>query len=135
MTLGSVGAGERSGSRTNDTRSTGTICSTYLSGAVVGQVELLFGRSMISLEEVADGVSVTFSDGERREFALVFGCDGNRSNTRKLLFGDGEQFTYFMGGYFFLKVVPQTGLLSCQQLGGVQRARSNGDAQRLRRPH
>jgi 2-polyprenyl-6-methoxyphenol hydroxylase-like FAD-dependent oxidoreductase len=43
--------------------------------------------------------------------SLIFGCDGNRSNTRRLLFGEGEQFTHFMGGYFFLKVVPQTGLL------------------------
>jgi len=31
---------------------------------------------------------------------------------RKLLFGEGERFTHFMGGYFFLKVVPRTGLLS-----------------------
>ncbi len=26
------------------------------------------------------------------------------------MFGDGEQFTHFMGGYFYLKVVPDTGL-------------------------
>ena len=83
-----------------------------LFGALVDDVELLFGRSIDRLEEGADAVSVTFNDDERRDFTLVFGCDGNRSNTRRLLFGGGEQFTYFMGGYFFLKVVPQTGLLS-----------------------
>jgi 2-polyprenyl-6-methoxyphenol hydroxylase-like FAD-dependent oxidoreductase len=83
-----------------------------LFGAVADNVELLFGRSIDRLEEGPGAVSVTFADGERRDFALVFGCDGNRSNTRKLLFGDGEQFTHFMGGYFFLKVVPQTGLLA-----------------------
>ncbi|WP_267394148.1 FAD-dependent monooxygenase [Sphingomonas sp. GC_Shp_5] len=83
-----------------------------LFGAVADETELLFGRSIDRLEEGTDAVSITFTDGERRDFALVFGCDGNRSNTRKLLFGDGEQFTHFMGGYFFLKVVPQTGLLA-----------------------
>lgn len=79
--------------------------------AVANDVELLFGRSMTSLEERADGVSVTLDNGQRRVFALVVGCDGNRSNTRRLVFGGGDQFTHFMGGYFFLKVVPETGLL------------------------
>lgn len=79
--------------------------------AVTDDVELLFGRSMTGLEERADGVSVTLDNGERREVALVVGCDGNRSNTRRLVFGGGDQFTHFMGGYFFLKVVPETGLL------------------------
>ena len=80
--------------------------------AVADDVNVQFGRSIDRLEEGQDSVSVTFNDGERRDFALVFGCDGNRSNTRKLLFGQGHQFTYFMGGYFFLKVVAETGLLS-----------------------
>ena len=53
----------------------------------------------------------TFGDGSRHVYALVFGCDGNRSNTRRLVFGDAEDFSYFMGGYFFIKVVPTTGLL------------------------
>jgi len=83
-----------------------------LFGAVADDVELLFGRSIDRLEEGQDAVSVTLDDGDRRDYALVFGCDGNRSNTRKLIFGEGEQFTHFMGGYFFLKVVAQTGLLS-----------------------
>lgn len=82
-----------------------------LSAALPGDVELSFGRSIAALEEGPDGVSVTFDDGERRDFALVFGCDGNRSTTRRLVFGDGEQFVHFMGGYFFLKVVPRTDLL------------------------
>ncbi len=82
-----------------------------LSGAVRDTVELLFSRSIAQLEEGPARVAVTFSTGERRDYALVFGCDGNRSNTRKLLFGDEKTFSFFMGGYFFLKVVPQTGLL------------------------
>lgn len=74
-------------------------------------IEVQFGRSIRHLEEGPDSVAVTFDDGARRDFALVFGCDGNRSNTRKLLFGDGELFTHYMGGYFFLRVIPETGLL------------------------
>jgi 2-polyprenyl-6-methoxyphenol hydroxylase-like FAD-dependent oxidoreductase len=110
VTLGTVGAGsdqavpERYEIHRDD-------LLDVLFGAIADEVELLFGRSIERLEEGQEAVSVTLNDGERRNFALVFGCDGNRSNTRKLLFGEGEQFTHFMGGYFFLKVVAQTGLL------------------------
>ncbi|MET4664079.1 FAD-dependent monooxygenase [Sphingomonas sp. PvP056] len=82
-----------------------------LSAAVKDKVEILFGQSIVELDEGTDGVSVSFSNGHRGDYALVIGCDGNRSNTRKLVFGEGEQFTYFMGGYFFLKVVPHIRLL------------------------
>jgi 2-polyprenyl-6-methoxyphenol hydroxylase-like FAD-dependent oxidoreductase len=111
MTLGSVGAdGDRGAQERYEIHRDDLL--DILFGAVAEDVELLFGRSIDRLEEGRDAVSVTFSDGEQRDYALVFGCDGNRSNTRKLIFGEGEQFTYFMGGYFFLKVVAQTGLLS-----------------------
>ncbi|WP_428970386.1 FAD-dependent monooxygenase [Sphingomonas sp. Xoc002] len=79
--------------------------------AVADDVELLFGRSITGLVKRADGVAVALDNGEQRDVAVVVGCDGNRSNTRRLVFGSGDQFTYFMGGYFFLKVVPETGLL------------------------
>jgi 2-polyprenyl-6-methoxyphenol hydroxylase-like FAD-dependent oxidoreductase len=76
-----------------------------------GSVELLFGRSIRQLEDEADGVTVTLNDGTRRTYALLFGCDGNRSNTRRLVFGDEKNFAYFMGGYVYLKVVPVTDIL------------------------
>jgi 2-polyprenyl-6-methoxyphenol hydroxylase-like FAD-dependent oxidoreductase len=82
-----------------------------LFAGIDGSVELLFGRSIKQLEDEEEGVTVTLDDGTRRTFALVFGCDGNRSNTRKLVFGDERNFTYFMGGYVYLKVVPVTGML------------------------
>jgi len=110
VTLGSVGAGgERASNERYEIHRDDLL--DILFAAVADKVELLFDRSIDRLEEEADRVAVKFSDGARREFALIFGCDGNRSNTRRLLFGEGEQFTYFMGGYFFLKVVSQTGLL------------------------
>jgi 2-polyprenyl-6-methoxyphenol hydroxylase-like FAD-dependent oxidoreductase len=82
-----------------------------LVSGIDGSVEILFGRSIKQLEDEKDKVTVTLDDGTRRTFALVFGCDGNRSNTRKLVFGDEKSFTYFMGGYVYLKVVPVTDVL------------------------
>ncbi len=80
-----------------------------LFAAVDGSVEIAFGRSVVALDQESDAVTVTFDDGTRRSFALVFGCDGNRSRTRRLAFGDGG--VHSMGCYFFIKVVPETGLL------------------------
>jgi len=82
-----------------------------LFSGIDGSVEVLFSRSIKQIVDEPDGVTVALDDGTRRTFALVFGCDGNRSNTRKLVFGDEENFTYFMGGYVYLKVVPATGIL------------------------
>ncbi len=82
-----------------------------LFAAVEGSVEVAFGRSIRRLEDGPDGVSVTLDDGSRRDYALVFGCDGSRSHTRRLVFGDDGGFSRFMGCYFFIKVVPETGLL------------------------
>ena len=82
-----------------------------LFASVEGSVEVVFGRSIKQLKDGPEDVTVTFDDGSRHVYALVFGCDGNRSNTRRLAFGDAKDFSYFMGGYFFIKVVPITGLL------------------------
>jgi 2-polyprenyl-6-methoxyphenol hydroxylase-like FAD-dependent oxidoreductase len=82
-----------------------------LFASVERSAEVVFGRSIKHLEDGPDDVVVTFSDGSRRGYELVFGCDGNRSNTRRLAFGGTEDFSYFMGGYFFIKVVPTTALL------------------------
>jgi 2-polyprenyl-6-methoxyphenol hydroxylase-like FAD-dependent oxidoreductase len=83
-----------------------------LFASVEGAAEMVFGRSIEQLEDGPHGVAVTFSDGSRRDYAYVFGCDGNRSNTRRLAFGGADDFSYFMGAYFLIKVVPTTALLS-----------------------
>lgn len=77
-----------------------------LADAVKGSVEIKFGLSITSLIEGNDAVSAMFSDGTSHKYTLVFGCDGNRSTTRNLVFGDGEQFAYFMGGYIYSKNLP-----------------------------
>lgn len=84
---------------------------SLLADALDGSIELLFGRSITRLHEGADAVAATLSDGTSRDFALVFGCDGNRSNTRRLVFGDGERFSFFMGGYHCVTVVRDIGLV------------------------
>jgi 2-polyprenyl-6-methoxyphenol hydroxylase-like FAD-dependent oxidoreductase len=83
-----------------------------LFASVEESAEVVFGQTISQLEERQDGVAVTFGDGSRRDYVLVFGCDGNRSKTRRLAFGGAEDFSHFMGGYFFIKVVPTTGLLA-----------------------
>jgi 2-polyprenyl-6-methoxyphenol hydroxylase-like FAD-dependent oxidoreductase len=74
-------------------------------------VEMPFGRSIDCLVQKLDGVSVMLSDGTQRNCSLLVGCDGNRSNTRRLVFDADDQFTYFMGAYFSLKVVRHASLL------------------------
>jgi 2-polyprenyl-6-methoxyphenol hydroxylase-like FAD-dependent oxidoreductase len=82
-----------------------------LFASVKDSTEIVFGQSINQLENGPDDVAVTFSDGSQRRYALVFGCDGSRSNTRRIVFGGTREFSYFMGGYFFIKVVPTKALL------------------------
>jgi 2-polyprenyl-6-methoxyphenol hydroxylase-like FAD-dependent oxidoreductase len=85
--------------------------SGILLASVADKVEVIFRRSIKEITDGARSVAVTFDDGSYADYAMVFGCDGNRSNTRRLAFGDAHEFSHFMGGYFFIKVVPITGLL------------------------
>jgi 2-polyprenyl-6-methoxyphenol hydroxylase-like FAD-dependent oxidoreductase len=78
--------------------------------SVEGTAEIIFDLAVKRIEQRPNRLTVAFSDGSEREYALVFGCDGVRSNTRRLVFGD-ESFARFMGGYFFIKVVAATDLL------------------------
>ncbi len=112
VTLGEIGNGpaseDRPGERYEIHRDD---LLDILFAAVDGSVDILFGRSIAGLDDGPDNVAVTFDDGTRHDFDLVFGCDGNRSNTRRLVFDDAERASYFMGGYFYLRVIPETGLV------------------------
>ncbi|WP_214409707.1 FAD-dependent monooxygenase [Sphaerisporangium fuscum] len=61
--------------------------------------EYIFGDSISSLTEDADGVYVTFERGAPRRFDLVIGADGLHSVTRRLTFGPEEQFVKHLGVY------------------------------------
>lgn len=110
VTLGKIGNGpaseDRPGERYEIHRDD---LLDILFAAVDGSVDILFGQSIAGLDEGPRSVAVTFDDGARHDFDLVLGCDGNRSNTRRLVFDDAERASYFMGGYFYLRVVPETG--------------------------
>ncbi|WP_369356825.1 FAD-dependent monooxygenase [Streptomyces sp. cg2] len=77
----------------HDDSATATTAATPLS------TEYLFGDSIASLTETADGVHVTFERGAPRTFDLVIGADGLHSTVRRLAFGPEEDFVSHLGYY------------------------------------
>jgi 2-polyprenyl-6-methoxyphenol hydroxylase-like FAD-dependent oxidoreductase len=73
--------------------------------SVKDDVEFTFSNSIAALDETANDIDVSFEDGSKRAFALVFGCDGNHSFVRKLQFGDEAEYTHFLGQYFSMTIV------------------------------
>ncbi|MFD6068357.1 MULTISPECIES: FAD-dependent monooxygenase [Amycolatopsis] len=64
--------------------------------------EYVFGDSIASLTETADGVDVTFERGAPRRFDLVFGADGIHSTVRRLAFGPEAGYVEHLGHYYAL---------------------------------
>ncbi|KAL4894752.1 FAD/NAD(P)-binding domain-containing protein [Aspergillus ambiguus] len=50
-------------------------------------IRYIFGQTITALNQSAQGVDVTFSDGQTQQYDLVVGADGQYSRTRKLAFG------------------------------------------------
>ncbi|KAI9039944.1 putative FAD-binding monooxygenase [Aspergillus affinis] len=75
----------------------GDLCRLLFDSALKGQeqgkgkVEYRFGTSIDELHERADGVDVRFSTGEKEEFDLVIGADGQNSKVRELLIAERER--------------------------------------------
>jgi 2-polyprenyl-6-methoxyphenol hydroxylase-like FAD-dependent oxidoreductase len=69
-------------------------------------VEYILGDSIASLTDGGDHVEVTFEREAGRSFDLVVGADGLHSLTRRLIFGEEDQFLHFLGGYFAVFSVP-----------------------------
>ncbi|GAA2512403.1 FAD-dependent monooxygenase [Streptomyces longisporus] len=63
------------------------------------RIEYVFGDSIVTLNDTADGVDVTFEQGPARRFDLVIGADGLHSNTRSLAFGDESRYLHFLDHY------------------------------------
>jgi 2-polyprenyl-6-methoxyphenol hydroxylase-like FAD-dependent oxidoreductase len=61
--------------------------------------EYLFGDSITSLRQDADGVRVTFAHAAPRTFDLVIGADGLHSNVRRLAFADNPGSVRDLGLY------------------------------------
>ncbi|GLI73436.1 hypothetical protein PoHVEF18_001653 [Penicillium ochrochloron] len=51
------------------------------------EINYIFGKTITSLDQSAQGVDVTFSDGREHLYDLVIGADGQYSRTRRLAFG------------------------------------------------
>ncbi|MBU6268928.1 MAG: FAD-dependent monooxygenase [Sphingomonadales bacterium] len=66
--------------------------SGVLVSALPADVELLYGDSIVALDEQPDGILVTFEHAAPRRFDLVVGADGIRSNVRALAFGPDREF-------------------------------------------
>lgn len=66
-------------------------------GSIDHRCETLFGDSITHIAQDADGVRVEFAQAPPRRFSLVIGADGLHSPTRRLVFGDQEQFETSLG--------------------------------------
>lgn len=68
-------------------------------------VEFVFGDSIDRMQESDSAVDVTFKSGKQQAYALVFGCDGNHSATRRMCFGDETNYSTFLQLYFSITIV------------------------------
>jgi 2-polyprenyl-6-methoxyphenol hydroxylase-like FAD-dependent oxidoreductase len=73
--------------------------SRILYEAARAEAEVLFGDSIVTLEQDAAGVNVTFERAEPRRFDYVVGCDGLHSTVRRLAFGPEDRFLRNLGLY------------------------------------
>ncbi|GAA3601531.1 FAD-dependent monooxygenase [Nonomuraea rosea] len=65
--------------------------------ATSARTEYVFGDSITSIAQDADGVTVTFERGPERRFDLVVGADGLHSNVRSLAFGPEQDHLSYLG--------------------------------------
>ncbi|ARZ66162.1 FAD-dependent oxidoreductase [Streptomyces albireticuli] len=59
----------------------------------------VFGDTITSLTETADGVRATFRHGAPADFDLVIGADGLHSHVRRLAFGPEKDYVTHLGHY------------------------------------
>ncbi|WP_329426338.1 FAD-dependent monooxygenase [Streptosporangium sp. NBC_01495] len=90
--------------------------SEIFHGATRDRVEYVFGDSIVSLQEDAGGVDVTFETGAPRRFDLVIGADGVHSNVRGLAFGEESRFAEFVGTYLGVFSLPDYRDLDAEML-------------------
>ncbi|QJD97451.1 FAD-binding monooxygenase [Mucilaginibacter robiniae] len=76
--------------------------------ALKSNVEFIFGTSITALEETKDDIQAIFTNGSKRAFDLVLGCDGSHSRVRKIWFGHEAEHTHFLGIYFSISIVNKT---------------------------
>lgn len=67
-----------------------------------------FGKRLVGIEHHGEGVRLKFSDGTEANHDAVVGCDGIKSQVRKLLLGEGDRASepVFSGHYCYRGLVP-----------------------------
>ncbi|GGN90826.1 FAD-dependent oxidoreductase [Actinoplanes lobatus] len=98
--------------------------------------EYLFGDSIASITDDADGAHVTFERSAPRTFDLVIGADGLHSRVRALTFGPEQGYLKHLGLYCAIFTTPNildldhTGLIygELNRLAVVHSARGNTEA-------
>lgn len=68
--------------------------------------EYRFGAAVSAMEELEDGVQVTFADGRKEEFGLVIGADGISSSMRSMVLA-GETRMRYLGAYMAFFNIPR----------------------------
>ena len=74
--------------------------------ATKDEIEYIFCDSIVSIVQASENVRVTFYNGTVRDFDLIVGADGLRSNTRNLAFGDSTAFIKDLGYYVSIFTIP-----------------------------
>ena len=67
--------------------------------ALAKGVEILFGTSIVAVDDNHGRVSLTLANGAERVFDLLIGADGLHSNVRRLVFGPARRFERHIGYY------------------------------------
>jgi 2-polyprenyl-6-methoxyphenol hydroxylase-like FAD-dependent oxidoreductase len=93
--------------------------------ATRGQVEYIFGDSVVALKDNGSRVDVTLEHADPRSFDLVVGAGGLHSTTRRLRFGPEVDFTRFLGGYLAVFTMPNRSRTRPPD-GRVERPRPDG---------
>lgn len=81
----------------------------------IGGVDIRLGCTFSSIEQDADGVDVSFTDGQRRRYDLVVGADGLFSKVREALFPEAPKPRY-SGQAVWRAVLPRPAEVSCTRI-------------------
>ena len=76
--------------------------------ALVPDENVTFGKRVLEVEELEDGVQLHFADGSKAEASAAVGCDGVKSNLRHIVLGneDGAARPSFTGKYAYRGLIP-----------------------------
>lgn len=97
--------------------------------ALEGAAELILDDTVRALDDDGDRVSVTFENGQPRDFDLVVGADGLHSQVRRLAFGPDEQFERYQN--IFVSVFDVAGYRPRDELVAVMHAEAGFQAVRV----